>query len=225
MTERRQSAPGRRAYHSPTRQRQAAETRRRILDAARTRFRAEGYAGATLEGIAAAAAVSPKTVEAAFGSKRGLLAALVDPLAPEAGAQDLISLLRDDADPRRRLGLAAQLTRRAYEVSSPEFELMRGAGAVAPELAEAARQVEARRRQRQEGLITYLHDRGVLRADLAPAEATDLLWALTGYDLYRALVVERGWHPDRYEAWLAPLLLEHLLGTAERDTRTSSSHP
>jgi AcrR family transcriptional regulator len=214
MAERRHSAPGRRAYQSPTRQRQAAETRRRILDAARGLFRAAGYAGATLEGIAAAAEVSPKTVEAAFGSKRGLLAALVDPLATEGGAQEFISLLRDEADPRRRLGLVAQLARRAYEASSPELELLRGAGAVAPELADVARQVEARRRQRQESLIAYLGERGVLRADLTPAEATDLLWALTGYDLYRALVVERAWRPDQYEVWLAALLLEHLLGPA-----------
>ena len=70
---------------------------------------------------------------------------------------------------------------------------MRGAGAVAPELAEVARQVGARRRQNQTRLIAHLSDQGVLRGGLAPEEATDVLWALSGYDLYHALVVACGW--------------------------------
>jgi hypothetical protein len=74
-----------------------------------------------------------------------------------------------------------------------------------------AGQVEARRRQRQGGLIGYLGEHGALRGDLTPEEATDVLWALTGYDLYRALVVERGWAAMRYETWLADVLSQRLL--------------
>lgn len=210
MADRDQAAPGRRPYHSPTRQRQAADTRRRILDVARALFRDAGYAGTTLDAIAAAAGVSPKTV-AAFGSKRGLLAALVDPVASGRRFQELLGDLRAATDPRRRVKLAARLTRQVYEAWAPEFDLLRGAGAVAPELAEVARQVGARRRQNQARLIAYLSDQGVLRGGLAPEEATDVLWALTGYDLYRALVVECSWAPERYEAWLADILIQRLL--------------
>jgi hypothetical protein len=39
-------------FHSPTRQRQAEETRRRILDAVRALYREAGYAGTTLDVIA-----------------------------------------------------------------------------------------------------------------------------------------------------------------------------
>ena len=42
-------------------------------------------------------------------------------------------------------------------------------------------------------------------------EAVDVLWALANYDVYRMLVVEQGWEPVRYEAWLAQLLIQHLL--------------
>jgi hypothetical protein len=45
-----------------------------------------------------------------------------------------------------------------YEAWAPEFDLLRAAGAVAPELAEVARQVAARRRQNQTRLIAYLSD-------------------------------------------------------------------
>jgi hypothetical protein len=41
-----------RSYHSRVRQRQAEETRRRILTAARELFESRGYAATTLEAIA-----------------------------------------------------------------------------------------------------------------------------------------------------------------------------
>jgi prophage antirepressor-like protein len=76
---------------------------------------------------------------------------------------------------------------------------------------ELARQVEARRRTNQGRLITYLISRGVMRKGLQPEEATDELWALSSYDLYRLLVVERGWASERYETWLANVLRQRLL--------------
>jgi AcrR family transcriptional regulator len=205
----------RRPYHSPARRRQAEQTRARILAAARDLFRSAGYAGTTLEAIASSAEVSVKTVEAAFGSKRGVLAALVDPLASAGPPRELVDQIRAARDPRHRLRLVAELTRRAYEASVPEFELMRGAAAVAPEVAAVARQVESRRHANQTRLADYLDEHGVLRDGLAPEEATDIAWALTGYDLYRALIGERRWSPDRYQAWLAETLAAALLAPSK----------
>ena len=91
------------------------------------------------------------------------------------------------------------------------LELLRTAGAVAPELADVARQIETRRRQNQARLIASLCEQGELRSGLELAEATDVLWARKGYDLYRMLVVEQRWEPERYETWLAQLLVQHLL--------------
>jgi AcrR family transcriptional regulator len=79
MKEHDTTARAKRAYHSPTRQRRAEEHRRSILVAARGLFTQRGYAGTTLEAIADAAGVSPKTVVARFGSKRGILAEALDP--------------------------------------------------------------------------------------------------------------------------------------------------
>src|SRR5215475_8972463 len=100
-------SPGavRRPYHSPARRRQAEQTRERILAAARELFRSLGYAATTMEAIAWSAQVSTKTVEAAFGSKRGLLAAVVDPLASGGPPRDLVERLRSAADPTERLRL------------------------------------------------------------------------------------------------------------------------
>jgi AcrR family transcriptional regulator len=202
----------RRPYNSPVRQRQAEQTRARILTAARDAFRSVGYAAATVEAIASAAQVSAKTVEAVFGSKRGILAAVVDPLATAGLPQDLVIRLREAQDPRLRLSLVAELTRRVFEASLPEFELMRGAAVVAPEVAAVAGQVGSRRRANQARLVSWLDDSGLLRPGLPPGEAIDIVWALTGYDLFRALVTEQRWPADRYQAWLAETLADQLLG-------------
>jgi AcrR family transcriptional regulator len=211
MTDEHSKDAGRRPYHSPARRRQAEQTRMRILAAARELFRSAGYAASTMEAIAASAQVSAKTVEAAFGSKRGVLAAVVDPLASSGPPRDLVDQVRAAEDPRHRIRLVAELTRRAYETSVPEFELMRGAAAVAPEVAAVAQQVGARRRANQVHLVTYLREKGALRKDLAPEEAADIVWALTSYDLYRALVTERHWPAGRYRDWLADTLADGLL--------------
>jgi len=202
---------GKRPYHSRARQRQAEETRQRILSAARELLASRGYAGTTLESIAEAAEVSPKTVSAVFGSKRAILAEVVNPNAFDTHVQQLLGELRATPDSGRRVSLVVQITRQVYESLVLELELLRTAGGVAPELADLARHIEVRRRQNQARLVAYLHEQGTLRHGLSPEEATDVLWALTSYDLYRMLVVEQRWPPDRYEMWLAHLLIQNLL--------------
>ncbi len=204
---------GKRPYHSQVRQRQAEETRRRILAAAGELFASRGYAVTTLEAVAEVAEVSSKTIAAVFGSKHALLAEVINPEAFSTPVKLLIEELRATEDPSRRLSLVAQITRQAYEPLASSLELLRTAGAVAPELADLAQQVEARRRRNQARLIASLHEQGVLRSGLSFEEATDVLWALTSYDVYRMLVVEQSWEPERYETWLAQLLVQHLLAS------------
>jgi len=210
-----QSGEEKRPYHSHVRHRQAEETRRRILVAARSLFESQGYAVTTLEAIAEIAEVSPKTIAAVFGSKRALLAAVINPDAFSAPVQQLLEELRATENPFRRLSLVARLTRQVYEPLASSLELLRTAGAVAPELAELAQQVGARRRQNQGRLIAFVRAQGTLTPFLSFEEATDVLWVLTSYDLYRMLVVEQRWEPERYETWLAQLLVQQLLVSRE----------
>jgi len=211
MAEHGMTARAKRSYHSAMRQRQAAQTRQRMLAAARALFTQRGFAGTTIEAIAEAAGVSPKTVVAAFGSKRSMLAELLDPAGPGSAFQETLARLRAESDPARRIAVVAELTRGVYETSAADLELLRGAGAVAPELAELAASVEDRRWHQQERLVTFLRDAGVLRHQISQAEATDQIWALTSFDLYRLLVVRRGWSPVGYESWLTTTLTVLLL--------------
>lgn len=199
-----------RAYHSPTRQRQTEETRNNLREAASRLFLQRGYAGTTTEAIAEEAGVSPRTVLAAFGSKRGILAELLSLNSFSERYQELLVQLRVEPNPFQRVNLVTQLTRQIYETSTPEFDLLRGAGAIAPELADFYREVEEHRWSLQERFITFLETCGVLRADLSHTKATDELWALTSFDLYRRLIFERRWSTEEYETWLAQTLIQRL---------------
>ncbi|MBR5734804.1 MAG: TetR/AcrR family transcriptional regulator, partial [Desulfovibrionaceae bacterium] len=67
-----------RSYHSALRARQASATRMRIISAAEKLFTSLGYTGTTITGIAAQANVAPQTVYAVFGSKKGIISAVVE---------------------------------------------------------------------------------------------------------------------------------------------------
>ncbi len=205
---------GRRPYHSPTRKRQAEETSRRVLEAARGLLLTGGYAGTTVDSIAAAAEVSPKTVAAIFGSKRGILTALLEPSAFGSRFQELVGHLRAASVPQDRVRLAAQLTRQAYVVLGAEFELLRTASGVTADLKPLAAMVETRRRENLARLVAYVGEREGLRGSLSRKEITDVLLVLTSYDTYRTLVLERHWEPDRYELWLGKLMTTTLFGEA-----------
>ena len=44
------------------------------------------------------------------------------------------------------------------------------------------------------------------RAGLSGRQAVDLVWALAGPQTYEQLVLDRGWGPQRFEAWLGEAL-------------------
>ena len=57
------------------------DSRRAVLDAARARFARDGYDATTIRGVAADAGVDPSLVMQFYGSKDGLLAAVLEQLA------------------------------------------------------------------------------------------------------------------------------------------------
>lgn len=207
------SPRARRPYHSPARQRQAEETRGRILAAARTLFAKHGYAGTTLDAIAEQAGVSPKTVVAVFASKRGILVEALNPNTLNGPYTETLARLRAENNPSARVALAAALIRQVYEASATELDLLNSGRAIAPELAEISAAIERRRYAHQERLIAFLQASGTLTQGRPPAELVDECWALTSFDVYRMLVIQGGWEPARYEAWLTALLCQRLLAS------------
>jgi AcrR family transcriptional regulator len=204
-----------RPYKSLVRQRQAEDTRRRIVEATRQLLQSEGYAGMTIEAIAQRAEVSAQSVYAIFRSKTGILIALVDQSTFGSDYEKVVRQALGASDPEARLRLAAGVARQIRGGQSTAFDLMRGAGVVAPELAKLQQQRERLRYEKEQGMINFLRDSGRLRPGLSHKAARDIFWMLTGGDVYRMLVSERRWSPQQYQDWLADTLVNSLLATGK----------
>ncbi len=200
-----------RPYKSLVRQRQAGDTRLRIVEATRQLLQSEGYAGMTIEAIAQRAEVSAQSVYSIFKSKTGILTELLDQSTFGADYEDAVRRALSESHPEARLRLAAPIARQIHDAQSAAFDLLRGAGVVAPELAKLEQQRERLRYERQERMIMSLRDAGRLRPELNYATARDIFWMLTGRDVYRMLVRERGWSSQKYQDWLADTLVRSLL--------------
>ncbi len=191
------------------RQRQAQETKDRIVSAARTLMGRAGWAATTIDAIAAEAGVAPQTIYAAFGNKRALLPGMRDLMLRDSKIVELMASARAEPDSRRRLELWAQLVRQQMQTSYDVISIHRQAAASDPLVAADYRTVLDNRLR---AFREFVHD---LRADLAAgideATATDLLWCFSNEEIYRELVEERRWSANRYQRWLAGTLITQLL--------------
>src|SRR5438105_712373 len=88
----------------------------------------------------------------------------------------------------------------------------RQAGDTRRRIVDAARQLlQSAGYDGQERMIISLRDAGRLRKGLNYATARAIFWMLTGRDVYRMLVRERRWPPQKYQDWLADTLVDCLL--------------
>lgn len=201
----------RRTYSSPIRQAQADATRRAIVGAARKVFSASGYVAATIDAVAAEAHVSVPTVYAIFGSKAGLLSAVVADAGSDADIRTLAGRALSLADPTRRLAHAARVVRTIIERERAILQLLHEAGASSPELQAASLQVHRQQREALGRVLRPLRDRGAMRRGLELDEGVATFSALASPECYRLLVGELGWSGARWEKWLAESAVRLLL--------------
>jgi AcrR family transcriptional regulator len=199
-----------RQYNSPARQQQAAETRDRIIAAARELFAQKGYDQTSIEEVATAARVSAPTVFAVFGSKRGILAGLLDRALYGNEHDGITAAAKRISDPILRLRSVAAIARQVHDAERAEMTVLRGLSTLSPEIAELEQAHESQRFRRQKSAVRSAAQAKRLRDDLTENEARDILWTLTSRDVYRKLVVERGWTSARYEMWLAGTIEQSL---------------
>lgn len=200
-----------RTYNSENRNAQAAQTRNRILEAAKQLFHSEGFECVTIEKLAQAADVSIPTVYSLFQSKRGVLFALMDEALPTERFNALVEEGKKEKSPKKRLMLSAKLSRQLYDSERAQIDIFQGVSVLAPEFKEQQKEREQRRYVRQEEFVSSLMKDKALLKGLSLSQARDILWAFTGRDIYRMFVIERGWTSDEYENWLAQLLIKTLI--------------
>jgi AcrR family transcriptional regulator len=191
------------------RQRQALATQQLIVDTARDLFLEQGYGATTIDAISAKAGVAVSTVYAIYKNKRGILKAIREAWHQESGQRDLYRQALEEADPRRRLALAARATRRQWETGAAMTTIYNSAAAVDPEAAAEQKEALSGRRANLTRFIEA--SAALLRPDLSAERAAAIYLALTRLEVYQELVDVFGWTPDAYEAWLADTLASQLL--------------
>jgi AcrR family transcriptional regulator len=211
----------RRPYRSRLRAQRAEQSRARILDAARELFLADGYARTTTAAIAGQAGLSEALLFAAFGTKAGLLEALI---GQAVGGDDVPVALRERPDwarmaaghdARAAVGRFAEMSAAIQQRTWRLIELARAAADTDQAMASLLTRGAANRRADCRDFTEHAVADG-LRSDLTPAEAADVLWLYTSADLYRMLVGTAGWTHERYAAWLVGTLARALLADPGR---------
>jgi AcrR family transcriptional regulator len=200
-----------RKYQSSVRKQQAEATRAAIVRAARKLIFSKGYEAAAIDTIARGAGVSAQTVYAVFGSKRAILAEILDQDSFGPDYQELRRQFHATSDPEEKLRFPARIARKIHDAQNATFDRFKGAGVVAPDLAALQSERECTRYEAQKAVIAFLQESGRLRPGLSETAARDILWALTSREVYRMLVVERRWTSQAYEDWLADILRAALL--------------
>lgn len=179
------------------------------MQAGRELFAERGFAGTTIDAIAERAAVAPQTVYAAFGSKAAIAGQMRGLVEREAGIIERFRALMAEPSPNLQMELAADLTRHVCENHGDLYELF--TSAKEPELAAVGEEMLEAQRFGMRQLIAKLVPSGALRSDLDPDDAISILWALTSVELYRKLVRQSGWTPEKYQSWLAAALKQLVL--------------
>ncbi|MBS0584802.1 MAG: TetR/AcrR family transcriptional regulator [Verrucomicrobia bacterium] len=171
----------------------------------------KGFEKVTIEEIAREAQVSSPSIYSIFQSKRGILLGLMDEALPPEQHAALVEQGKKEKCPRKRLEITAAISRQLYDAEKAQLSFLRGASILDPVFKGLEIERERRRYQRQKETVETMANEKAFTENLPISKVRDILWAFTGRDFYRMLVIERGWSSDEYEKWLRELLIQTLL--------------
>lgn len=200
-------AQGKRTYRAPKRQAAAERTREAILAAAQRTFEEHGWSSATIRIIAGDAGVSPKTVEAIFGTKAALLEAVVayairgDSGAEEMPTRTVIMEMEAAPDAPTMLDLHAAHLRRVNQRSAAIAWVVEHAAASGGQPAQLWAQMNRNRAFGVHWATTTLLTKPNT-GHLTPPYTDTIFWVGLDWATYRTLSRHAKLSGDDYEQWL-----------------------
>jgi AcrR family transcriptional regulator len=214
-----------RSYNAVSRQAKAEETRARILATAKAQFSERGVDVVTIDDIASKAGVASPTVYALFRSKAGLLKAIIQGTFFGPHYARVAERTQTTDDPFELLRITASISRVIFDAERVEIGLMRGVSAFSPELKSVETEFERIRFHLQEGRARLLVKTFPAARKLGLTKVCDIMWMYTGRDIYRMLVLERGWSSDDYEEWLGLTLIQAFTGRQQSTASQRTAQP
>jgi len=180
-------------------------TRESILDAAARVVRKRGT-GVTLEGVADEAGVSRQTVYVHFGSRTGLLIAMVQHMDESGMLHALLQRVFDAQTALEALDAVANVHAEYHPVAYPVARVLMAGRHDDDAIKAAWEERMASRRNLYREVVERLQGDGLLLRSWDIETATDVLWSLTSWQLWEELVVGRGWSKADYLRHMRTLL-------------------
>ena len=204
-----------RGYVSPLRTEGAAHTRQQILRAAKAGFEERGWAGTTLALIAASAQVSPKTVQAQFGTKAEVLRATVDHAirgsSGDIGSRTSAGEILAATDASSALGLHAAMSTGINARAAALAGVVEAGAAADPVVGALWNQMRENMRFGVDWAARVVGAKPGVRPDLTRAEAQCAFGVAMAWGTYRVLSDAQGLGPDEIEQWIVDYYRRMLL--------------
>jgi AcrR family transcriptional regulator len=205
----------RRKYDNRRRRADADARQRRIIDAAAALFIEQGFGATSIDQIAAAVDVSPESIYKKYGSKAGILSAVIevalvgepDRIAVVDRAPGLADITRDVC--AARFADYAKFIRVLNERVAPLIRVMEQATSSEPALKELRSRLHDIQKADCRHWIGQLGARS-LRPGLSTAQAVNVMSTINTPYVFSLLTVDGDMTTDEYEHWLAHAL-PHLL--------------
>jgi AcrR family transcriptional regulator len=200
-----------RPYRLGKRAQSIEQTRERILAATRELLARDGYRSTSLDEIARTADVARATVYYQFGSKAGLLEALVADIERRAGQTAVLDAVEnpDPVDAVRQAFLAGG---RFWAAEHQLIRRLTGLAAVDSDIEQAIAEVQQHRLPLLAGLVERLDKAGRLSPNLPSARALDILWVLSSFEAFDQLFADRQRPVDEVADILADVAVRALVG-------------
>lgn len=191
-------------------------TRAHVVEAARRLFLAQGYVGTTVTAIAREAGVAVQTLYNSVGSKTALLhrvfeASVAGPEAPRSAPEFLGERTRRVADARGLTRLLADWFAEVHPRMGTLWRVIDEAATHDEDVARLATERAQRRLDHYARAADALAERGAAPAGLDREDVAALIWAVGHPQVYRTLVEDRGWTPERYRRWVDAALAAALV--------------
>lgn len=189
--DRKPSPSCKRPYDLGKRLEQMDRTRAAVIASARTQLETGGVREFSMESVAKSAGVTRQTIHNLFGTRTGLLEALFDQIAVDAGMERMRTVMTV-SDPHAMLDGFIRLFTQFWRKNRLLLRRIHGIAAIDPEFGKA---LEARNRRRQMAATRIVEQFQLKLPDAAlheKSESIAILAALTSFEFLDALALASG---------------------------------
>jgi len=183
-----------RPYRMAKRQIARAETRQRILEAARHLLSDETSTDLSMEAVARRADISRLTIYYQFGSRAGLLDALYDDLATRGHMQRMPEVFQEP-NPQKAIGKMIETFVGFWATEPAVMRRLRALGTLDEEIGKGIQARDARRPRLAREILKRVGSSKDKRSMPNQEDVADVLGMLTSFESYDALA--KSGHADR----------------------------